>query len=183
MTERKPPGVSFESWVEKQIREAADRGEFDNLPGAGKPLPGLHGPREEQWWLKTYLRREGLSAEAVLPTPLQLRKEIERIPGTVRELCTEQAVREVVEKLNARIVDWLRAPSGPQVQVGLVNAQDVVEQWRADQVAVQKTAPVQAGEATTEKTPSAVRARWWRRIARRRRAAETPADTPGPSVS
>src|ERR671931_357603 len=29
-----------ESAVEKQIREAQERGEFDNLPGAGKPLSG-----------------------------------------------------------------------------------------------------------------------------------------------
>ncbi|MDT7727587.1 MAG: hypothetical protein QOI21_4163 [Actinomycetota bacterium] len=63
-----------------QIREAVDRGDFDNLPGAGKPLPGISGPREEQWWLKGYLRREGLSAEALLPPQLQLRKEIQRLP-------------------------------------------------------------------------------------------------------
>ncbi len=44
MTERKPPGVSFETWIDKQIREAADRGEFDNLPGAGKPIPDLDKP-------------------------------------------------------------------------------------------------------------------------------------------
>ena len=28
----------YESVVERQIREAQERGEFDNLPGAGKPL-------------------------------------------------------------------------------------------------------------------------------------------------
>ncbi|WP_037834016.1 DnaJ family domain-containing protein, partial [Streptomyces sp. NRRL S-481] len=37
MTERKPPGVDFGSWVDKQIRDAETRGEFDRLPGAGKP--------------------------------------------------------------------------------------------------------------------------------------------------
>ena len=37
--------MSFhESWVEKQIREAQERGEFDNLPGAGKPLSGARRP-------------------------------------------------------------------------------------------------------------------------------------------
>ncbi|GAT83553.1 molecular chaperone DnaJ [Streptomyces sp. F-3] len=39
MTERKPPGIPFESWVDRQIREAQQRGEFDRLPGAGRPLP------------------------------------------------------------------------------------------------------------------------------------------------
>ena len=39
MTERKPPGVSWESWFEEQIRQAQEAGAFENLPGAGKPLP------------------------------------------------------------------------------------------------------------------------------------------------
>lgn len=46
MTERKPTGQSFESWVDKQIREAAERGELADLPGAGRPLP--HRPHTEQ---------------------------------------------------------------------------------------------------------------------------------------
>lgn len=28
----------WESWIDQQIREAQDRGEFDDLPGKGKPL-------------------------------------------------------------------------------------------------------------------------------------------------
>ena len=72
-----------ETLVERQIRLAQERGEFDDLPGAGKPLPGLDGPDDENWWVKGYLRREGLSTEPLLPTPLQLRREIERLPDTV----------------------------------------------------------------------------------------------------
>jgi hypothetical protein len=168
MTERKPTGVGFESWVEMQIREAVDRGDFDNLPGAGKPLPGLSGPHDEQWWLKSYLRREGLSTEALLPPPLQLRKEIQRLPDAVRDLPSEQEVRDIVEKLNQRIMDWLRSGSGPQVQVGPVDVESVVEQWRANQSPATQGAATCADNATTEEA-SAVRAQWWRRIARRTR--------------
>ena len=39
MTERKPPGTSWETWIEAQIRVAMEDGAFENLPGAGKPLP------------------------------------------------------------------------------------------------------------------------------------------------
>ena len=39
MTERKPPGTSWETWIDAQIRVAMEQGAFDNLPGAGKPLP------------------------------------------------------------------------------------------------------------------------------------------------
>lgn len=129
MIERKPAGVTFETWVDKQIRTAAERGEFDNLPGAGKPIPD-HG-NDEMWWLRGYIQREGLSAEALLPVPLQLRKEIDRLPETIRPLRTEQAVREVVDQLNQRIVAWLRAPFGPQVPIRRVDADLIVREWKA----------------------------------------------------
>jgi len=61
-----------------------------------------------------------------------LRKEIERLPQAVRELRTEDAVREVVAELNRRIMEWLRVPSGPQVVVVPVNVDEVVARWRAD---------------------------------------------------
>ncbi|MDG3009139.1 DUF1992 domain-containing protein [Rhodococcus sp. D2-41] len=132
MAERKPPEQTFETWVDKQIRLAQERGEFDDLPGAGKPLPGLSGPYDEMWWIKNLIEREGLSGEALLPTPLQLRKEIERLPDTVADLTTEKAVRETVHELNSRIVDWIRTPSGPPVPVSPVDADEVVRRWRED---------------------------------------------------
>jgi hypothetical protein len=58
MAERKPAGVSFESWVDKQMREATGRGEFSGLPGLGKPLPDSGKPYGEQWWLRDKLRHE-----------------------------------------------------------------------------------------------------------------------------
>jgi hypothetical protein len=76
MTERKPAGMRFESWVERQIREAQDRGEFDNLAGAGKPLPGLTGHYDDMWWVKRVVQREHLS---LLPPMLALRKEAEEL--------------------------------------------------------------------------------------------------------
>jgi hypothetical protein len=71
MTDRKPPGVDFGTWVERKIREAAERGAFDNLPGAGKPIPDLDTPHDELWWIKRKLREEGL---AHLPPTIALRK-------------------------------------------------------------------------------------------------------------
>src|SRR5260370_21466333 len=82
MTERKPPDLSFTSWIDRQINEAAERGAFDNLPGAGKPLPKPTAADAAQAWLRDYLRREGVSADELLPTPLKLRKETERLAET-----------------------------------------------------------------------------------------------------
>ena len=67
-----------------------------------------------------------------LPTSLQLARQIERPPETVRDLSSEEAVREVVRDLNERIAAYLRAPSGPHVPVRPVKVDEVVARWRAD---------------------------------------------------
>lgn len=152
--------MTFESWVDRQIREATDRGEFDNLPGTGKPLPGAQGPVEEQWWLKDYLRREDLPSDALLPTPLLLRKEVDALPDTVRTLKTEAEVRALVADLNHRIVNWLRFGDGPRVPLGPVNADKTVDRWRTEN---QRT-PTPAQPAKPESPP---RTHWWHRWTRR----------------
>lgn len=128
VTERKRPDVTFETWIERQIRVAQERGDFDDLPGAGKPIPD-HGD-DEMWWVRSYLEREGLSTEALLPPELQLRREIERLPETVRTVPTEQAVRDVVADLNRRIVDCLLSPRTLPIPVHKVDADEIVDAWR-----------------------------------------------------
>lgn len=157
MAERKPPGMSFESWIEKQIREAEERGEFDNLPGAGKPLSNLDRP-----WLTTYAEREGLSLEAALPEPLLLRKEVERLPDTVAGLRTEDEVRRTAHELNLRIARWIRSGVGPRVHVAPVDVDEVVADWKAA-----RPTPVRPERTPDVPRPSEPRARWWRRRRRR----------------
>jgi hypothetical protein len=168
MTERKPPGISFETWVDRQIREAAERGAFDDLPGAGKPLTGLDKPFSAERWAADWARREGLETEAMLPEPLQLRREAERLPDTVRELDSEEAVRAAARDLNERILDWIRRPSSLHVVVAPVNPDRLVEQWRANRRADVRTPATAAGtdqSATGRRVPSR-RVRWWRRRSR-----------------
>lgn len=50
--------------MERQIREAMERGEFERLPGAGKPIEGLDRPYDPAWWTRSWLRRERLLDEA-----------------------------------------------------------------------------------------------------------------------
>ena len=121
--------TGFESWIDRQIREAQERGAFDNLPGAGKPIKGLRNPPEENWWVKGLLERENL--RPVLPTTLSLRKETAQVQERVAQERTEQAVREVVADLNARIRDSYRRPvDGPPVPLHTVDVEAVVTRWR-----------------------------------------------------
>lgn len=121
--------TGYESWIDRQIREATERGEFENLPGAGKPLKGLDGREDENWWIKGLIERENISG--VLPGPLLLRKEVAEIGDTVSGCRTEAAVREVVADLNARIADSRRrGVDGPNIFVRTVDVERVVREWR-----------------------------------------------------
>lgn len=51
-----------ESLVERQIRLAMERGEFSDLPGAGRPIADLDEDYDPLWWVKKWAEREGLSA-------------------------------------------------------------------------------------------------------------------------
>ncbi|MFD6469021.1 DnaJ family domain-containing protein [Streptomyces goshikiensis] len=128
MTERKPAGVSVESWVDRQIREAAERGEFENLPGWGKPLASLDTPYDEMWWVKDKLHREGF---AVLPPALALRKEAEDALEAARAARTERAAREVLTAVNEKIREALRMPPpGPPLGLTEYDVEAELVVWR-----------------------------------------------------
>ena len=128
MTDRKPPGVSFETWVERRIREATERGEFDNLPGAGKPIPDLDEPHDELWWVKRKLRREHF---AYLPPTIALRKEAEAALEAAANAATEGEVRQIVAAINGKIADGNRkAASGPPLNLTPFDVERVVRRWR-----------------------------------------------------
>ncbi|MCP2254594.1 protein of unknown function (DUF1992) [Prauserella aidingensis] len=162
MTERKPPGVDFESWVEKQIREAQERGDFDALSGAGKPLTGL-----DRDWLSTYIEREGLSVDAALPEPLRLRKEVENLPSAVAALRSEHEVRDLVRELNLRIAAWIRSGEGPHIRLTPVAVDDVLDEWRRARGGSgtddTSEAPGEESRAEQPRPAPRRRRRWWRR--------------------
>jgi len=129
VTQRKPPGINWESWIDRQIREAQERGEFDNLPGSGKPIPGIDRPQDEMWWVRQKLASEGVS---FLPPALALRKEVDETLERLMHESSEDAVRTVLEDLNARIKQVNRTTiSGPSTSVSPIDVERIVEKWRA----------------------------------------------------
>jgi hypothetical protein len=128
VTDRKPPGLEFETWVDKQIREATDRGEFKDLPGKGKPIPDLDEPYDDAWWIKKKLRRESLS---VLPPAAALRKKAEEALEKALQATTEGEVREILAVINDKILDAIRKPpSGPPVDIVPFDVDRAVCEWR-----------------------------------------------------
>lgn len=154
-----------ESWVERQIREATERGEFDNLPGAGKPLD-LSDVDDPDWWVKRFVEREGLDASATMPPVLQLRAEHATFPESLVELTREEHVRDVLRDYNRRVVeDRLRPVLGRAMPAVAprVDVDDMVARWREARA---RHLDAQGGPPTpppSEPETKPAPRRWWRR--------------------
>jgi hypothetical protein len=96
---RRPAHETFENFVERQIREAREAGEFDRLQGTGRPLPGLDEPPDELWWIKQKMRREDLS---FVPDSIAIRRELEALLVVLPRL-DEAEARARLHELDARI--------------------------------------------------------------------------------
>jgi hypothetical protein len=128
MTRRKPPGVSFETWIERQIRTAREQGLFDDLPGAGEPLRDLGTARDPLWWAKSLVDREKLS---VLPPALEMRSRVEQALEKLEQIPREGDVRALVQELNQQIRRLNRlAHEGPPTRQAVLDEDDVVADWR-----------------------------------------------------
>ena len=137
MTDRKPPGVGFGTWVERQIREATERGEFDDLPGAGQPIPDLDKPHDELWWIRQKLRREQLS---YLPATIALRKQAEEALAAAARAVSEDQVRRIMADINDKILEGNRkAASGPPLNLAPFDVEGVVRRWREGQEPADRT--------------------------------------------
>lgn len=130
MSPRRPAGQSWESYVERQIREAQERGDFDRLPGAGKPFRDLDQPRHAEWWIRKKLKEEQF---VKLPPALQLRRDVEKARRDIAAANSERAVREIVTAINTHIRYVNRTiVHGPASTVMALDEDDTVRRWYAD---------------------------------------------------
>jgi len=128
MTERKPPGTSWETWIDVQVRVAREQGAFDNLPGAGKPLPNLDQEFDPLWWVKQLVQREQVS---ILPPSLELLREVEKELAAIEKLDDEATVRRRVAALNVEIAKVnATVVEGPPTCLGTLDVDRVVARWR-----------------------------------------------------
>ena len=116
-------------YVDLQIQRAIERGEFDNLPGAGKPIPDLGKPDDGDWWLKKLIQREQVTG--VIPEALQLRKDDAALDALLDAEPGEKNVREQLESFNTRIINARRQLlGGPPVITPLRDVEAEVQRWR-----------------------------------------------------
>jgi hypothetical protein len=159
MTQRKPPGMSFRTWIDDQIARAQENGAFEELDGAGKPLPRREREQTSYEWALEWAKRENADVAGMLPTGLALRKEREELPAVVARQPTEELARAVVEAHIARVDQYYRRPvEGPWVPVGMPDVEEMVAEWR-------RTRPAVVPESPAEEAPPSHRRGWWRRRA------------------
>ena len=155
-------------WVDMQIQQAMRRGEFDDLPGAGKPIAGLDRPHDPDWWVKRLIERERITG--VLPPALALRKEHAEMDATLDRITTPTGVRQAIDDFNARIIEARRQlQGGPPVITPLRDPDEEIAAWhrrRTERIAQQKArlAQIRADEAAAAPPPL------WRRVLRRERS-------------
>ena len=88
-------------WVDLQVRAAMERGEFDDLPGAGKPIRSCGDTHDPDWWVKKLIEREKITG--VLPPALGAAQGGRRAATRCSTgEATADGVRRVVEDFNAR---------------------------------------------------------------------------------
>jgi hypothetical protein len=128
MTKRKPPGTSWETWIDWQIRVATEDGAFNN-PGAGKPRPN-YGPDDDPLarWVKRQVGDEQIS---VLPPSLELLRRVESELAMIGKLHDEATVSSRIAALNVEITKVnATVLEGPPTRLGTLNGDQVVAQWR-----------------------------------------------------
>jgi hypothetical protein len=151
------------TWVDLQIRQAMERGEFDDLPGQGKPIEDLGGEHDPDWWVKKLVERENI---ALLPPALALRKEDAELDARLDRINVESEVRREVEDFNARVRKAIytppTGPSGPPVITRQRDADAEIAAWRERRTA--RIEAQRAARAAAEPEPQK-RSFWfrWRR--------------------
>jgi hypothetical protein len=150
--------------VDLQVKQAIERGDFDDLPGAGKPIKDLGSHHDPDWWVKQLVEREKIT---VLPPSLALRKEDAELDDRLDRLNVESEVRREVEDFNDRVIKArYRLPEGPPLITMPRDVEATVAAWRERRDARRAARP---GPAVPPR-----RRHWWnRRSARTGREGST----------
>ena len=137
-----------------------ERGEFDDLPGRGKPIDDLGAEHDPDWWVKKLIEREQITG--VLPPALALRKDDAELDGRLDKITTEREVRREVEDFNERVrkadLHPAHRPAAPPVITKRRDVEAEVEAWRE-----RRTARVEAQRAALVAQQPEPRRRWWQR--------------------
>jgi hypothetical protein len=148
-----------QEWVDHQLRIAMERGDFDNLPGAGKPIKDLGAQHDPDWWIKRLVEREKITG--VLPPALQLRKDDAELDSELDRHTAESEVRRLLEEFNARVMKARYTPvDGPPLVTMPRDVDAEVARWRERLRERREAAQRQSVVRRDPAPPKPARKRW-----------------------
>ena len=153
--------------VESALDRAIRRGDFDDLPGLGKPLIGLHSSNDPDWWIKQKLDSEDISG--VAPAAFQLRKENAVLEDTIDAFSTETDVRVYLAGFNDRVREAVMdLRDGPPVFTPPRDVEKEVAAWRRRRNVKKNDSGTEAEPGEDSTYPKSVDSprRWWHRFHR-----------------
>lgn len=125
-----PTAADRAAYVEVAIQQAMRSGDFDRLPGAGRPIPDLGDHHDPDWWIRRKIQSERLTGLG--PPALLLRVESAELVHRLDELHRESDVRETLEDFNRRVIEARRQLlGGPPVVTSLRDVDAELAQWHA----------------------------------------------------
>lgn len=153
-------------YVEISIQQAMRRGDFDALPGAGKPLPGLTEVNDPDWWIRRKIEREKLTGLG--PPALTLRTEDAGLDARLDAAASEAAVRELLDDFNHRVIEARRQLlGGPPVVTRTRDVDAEVRRWN-ERRRVRLVAAAEARRRDAEELAALSRRERWNRRRRER---------------
>jgi DnaJ-like protein len=95
--------MSFDQIIEAIIKEAMERGEFDNLPGKGKPidLTQYFETPEEIRLVNSVLKNAGMTSREV-----DLLKEVAELKQILAAVFDEQKKQEIEKQIQQKQVEF-----------------------------------------------------------------------------
>jgi hypothetical protein len=150
-------------YVEISIQQAMRRGDFDNLPGTGKPLTGLTDTNDPDWWIRRKIEREQITGLG--PPALTLRTENAALDARLDTVFTEHEVRDILADFNRRVIEARRQLlGGPPVVTPVRDVDAELARWRE-----RRQAAADERRAAREREEAALAAMSWRERRRAKR--------------
>jgi DnaJ family protein C protein 28 len=129
---KKEKQQDWESWIDQQIREAQERGAFDNLPGKGKPLDLTPNPYAQDRELAFKILKDAGYAPEWIELDKAIRKKAEAARATLTRSRTwrDQRLAELADRSDA----W----AGAERQRAEATWQQAVARFETEVVAINR---------------------------------------------
>jgi hypothetical protein len=100
-------GSSRETLLDRQIREAVEAGQFDNLPHHGKPLPNDENPYASDWGLAFHVLKNAGFAPPWIEADKEVRALLDRRDAILTRAAADPAPSAIAQRHDRQVLERL----------------------------------------------------------------------------